>query len=136
MRTDMHIEIPDKKGLREFGLVTGGLFVGLFGLLFPWLFGFAFPYWPWIIAGVLWGLALLIPNGLKWIYQGWMSFALVIGWINTRLILAIVFYLIITPFGVVMRLFGKNPMKNKQSQSESYRNITHSRSPKHMEHPF
>jgi len=132
----MSIEIPDKKGLREFGLITGGLFVGLFGLLFPWLFSFAFPKWPWIIAGVLWGLALLIPNSLKWIYQGWMSFALVLGWINTRLILAIMFYLIMTPMGLVMRLFGKNAMKNKPSQSESYRNLTPSRSPQHMERPF
>ncbi len=132
----MSIEIPDKKGLREFGLITGGLFVGLFGLLFPWLFSFAFPKWPWIIAGVLWGLALLIPNSLKWIYQGWMSFALVLGWINTRLILAIMFYLIMTPMGLIMRLFGKNAMKNKPSQSESYRNLTPSRSPQHMERPF
>jgi len=132
----MHIEIPDKKGLREFGLVTGALFVGLFGLFFPWLFGLAYPYWPWILAGVLWALALVIPNGLKWIYQGWMSIALVIGWINTRIILALVFYLIITPMGSIMRLFGKNPVKNKPSDSESYRNITHFRSPKHMEHPF
>ena len=61
----MNIEIPDKKGLREFGLITGGLFVGLFGLLFPWLFSFALPVWPWVIAGVLWGLALLIPQHLK-----------------------------------------------------------------------
>ncbi|MEN8217056.1 MAG: SxtJ family membrane protein [Pseudomonadota bacterium] len=132
----MHIEIPDKKGLREFGLVTGGLFVALFGLLFPWLFGFDYPYWPWIVAGVLWALALVIPNGLKWIYQGWMSIALVIGWINTRLILAIVFYLIITPMGSIMRLFGKNPVKRKPSQLDSFRKITHYRSPKQMEHPF
>jgi len=131
-----HIEIPDKKGLREFGLVTGGLLAVLFGLFLPWLFGFSYPLWPWIVAGVLWGLALVIPNSLKRVYQGWMSFALVIGWVNTRLILAIVFYLIITPMGSIMRLFGKNPVKNKPSQLESYRNITHSRSPKHMEHPF
>jgi uncharacterized membrane protein len=132
----MSIEIPDKKGLREFGLITGGLFVGLFGLLFPWLFSFAFPKWPWIIAGVLWGLALLIPNSLKWIYQGWMSFALVLGWINTRLILAIMFYLIMTPMSLIMRLFGKNAMKNKPYESESYRNLTPSRSPQHVERPF
>ena len=132
----MSIEIPDKKGLREFGLMTGGLFVGLFGLLFPWLFNFTFPLWPWIVAGVLSGLALLIPNSLKWVYQGWMSFALVLAWINTRLILSIVFYLLITPMGLIMRLFGKNPMKNKSPQSESYRSLTTPYSPKQMEHPF
>jgi uncharacterized membrane protein len=132
----MHIEILDKKGLREFGLITGGMFAGLFGLLLPWLFSFDFPLWPWIVAGILWGLALLIPNSLKRIYQGWMYFALVIGWINTRLLLAIVFFLIITPIGLFMRLFGKNPVKNKPSQSTSYRNLMLPRSPKHLERPF
>ncbi|RKZ36528.1 MAG: sxtJ [Gammaproteobacteria bacterium] len=132
----MNIEIPDKKGLREFGLITGGLFVGLFGLLFPWLFSFALPVWPWVIAGVLWGLALLIPQHLKWIYRGWMSFALVLGWINTRLILGIMFYFIMTPMGLIMRLFGKNAMKNRAPQSDSYRTLTPSRSPQHLERPF
>jgi hypothetical protein len=132
----MHIEIPDKKGLREFGLIMGGFFVGLFGLLFPWLFGFAFPIWPWIIAVALWIPALLIPNHLKPIYQGWMFFALILGWINTRLLLAIVFYLMITPMGLIMRLFGKNPMKNLPDISDSYRKSTPDRSSKQMEHPF
>lgn len=112
------------------------MFAGLFGLLLPWLFSFDFPLWPWIVAGILWGLALLIPNSLKRIYQGWMYFALVIGWINTRLLLAIVFFLIITPIGLFMRLFGKNPVKNKPSQSTSYRNLMLPRSPKHLERPF
>lgn len=134
--TDMHIEIPDKKGLREFGLIMGGFFVGLFGLLFPWLFGLAFPVWPWIIAVALWIPALLIPNSLKPIYRGWMFFALILGWINTRILLALVFYLMITPMGLIMRLFGKNAMKNRHDVSESYRKSTPSRSSKQMEQPF
>ncbi len=131
----MQIEIPDKKGLREFGLVTGGLFAGIFGLLLPWLFGFNFPLWPWVIAGIFWGLAL-IPNGLKQIYRGWMYLALAIGWVNTRILLAMVFYLMITPFGLIMRLFGKNPIKNKPSTLVSYRKLVQPRSPKHVERPF
>jgi Saxitoxin biosynthesis operon protein SxtJ len=132
----MHIAIPDSKGLREFGLVTGALFVGLFGLLFPWLFQLAFPYWPWIIAGILWGLALLVPTGLKPIYHGWMFIALIIGWINTRILLALMFYLIITPMGLFMRLLGKQPMRKFQLPVTSYRHLTPTRSPQQMEHPF
>ena len=130
------MHIPDKKGLRDFGIVTGALFTGLFGLLFPWLFSLDFPIWPWIIAGVLWLWALLIPKTLKWVYQPWMSLAMLIGWINTRIILAIVFFLIMTPIGIIMHIFGKKTIQNKPSQCESYRNITHSRSPKDMELPF
>jgi hypothetical protein len=132
----MHIEIPDKKGLREFGLITGALLVGLFGVLFPWLFHLRFPIWPWIIASILWGLALLVPMGLKSIYYGWMFIALIIGWINTRILLALVFYLIITPMGLIMRLLGKQPMRKFPSSVTSYRQLTPIRSPQHLEHPF
>ena len=132
----MFIEIPDKKGLRDFGLMMGGLFVVFFGLLLPWLFSVSFPLWPWIVAGILSGLALTVPNGLKPIYQGWMFLTIILAWINTRLILSIVFYLLITPMGLIMRLFGKNAMKNKSPQLESYRSLTSSYSPKQMEKPF
>lgn len=132
----MHIEIPDKKGLRDFGLITGGLFIALFGLLFPWLFNVNTPVWPFNLAGVLWILALLIPNVLKPIYTVWMSFALVLGWINTRIILALVFYIVITPTGLIMLLFGKTFSQNKPKKLKTFRNITEIRSPKHMEKPF
>ena len=133
----MHIEIPDKKGLRDFGLITGGLFVALFGLLFPWLFSLDIPIWPFNLAGVLWILALLIPQALKPVYTVWMSFALILGWINTRIILTLVFYIIITPMRLIMLLFaGKTFSQNKPKRSQTFRNISEVRSPKHMEKPF
>ncbi len=133
----MHIEIPDKKGLRDFGLITGGLFVALFGLLFPWLLDVNTPVWPFYLAGTLWILALLIPNTLKPIYTVWMFFGLILGWINSRIILALVFYIIITPMRLIMLLFaGKTFSQNKPKRSKTFRNITEVRSPKHMEKPF
>ena len=53
----MH-EIPklDKKGLRDFGLLTGVIFVALFGLLLPWLRGHGLPRWPWGVSATLWFL--------------------------------------------------------------------------------
>ncbi len=133
----MNIEIPDKKGLREFGLITGGLFVALFGLLLPWLLNLDIPIWPFNLAGVLWILALLIPNTLKPIYAVWMSFGLILGWINSRIILALVFYIIITPMRLIMLLFtGKTLSQNKPKRSQTFRNISEVRSPKHMEKPF
>jgi hypothetical protein len=53
----------------------------------------------------LWAYPILKP-----IYVGWMTFAFALGWVNTRLILGIVFYLIFTPTGLVMRLLGKDPL--------------------------
>jgi hypothetical protein len=53
----------------------------------------------------LWAYAILKP-----IYVGWMTFAFALGWVNTRLILGLVFYLIFTPAGLVMKLLGKDPL--------------------------
>ena len=42
----------DRTGLREFGIVTGGIVAVLFGLLFPWLLERSFPLWPWVNGAI------------------------------------------------------------------------------------
>ncbi len=132
-------EIPelDRKGLRDFGLVTGGIFVALFGLLFPWVLGLSFPTWPWVLGGILaiWGLAA--PGTLRPIYRVWMRFGLLLSKITTPIVLGIVFFLVIFPTGLVMRSFGRDPMKRQiDSEATSYR-VPSTKSPKeNMERPF
>jgi len=130
------IVIPDRKGLREFGIVTGVILAVLFGVLFPWLFTHHYPLWPWFIAGLLIMWALVLPQSLKPVYQGWMFIGMALGWVNSRLILTIMFYFIIMPIGLLMRLLGKNPLQTQQTVADSYRKPSSSRSPKHMERPF
>ena len=98
----------DKKHLRECGLITGAILVCLFGLFLPWLFEYKFPSWPWIIAGILWTLAIVLPISLAPVYRLWMKIGHVLGWINTRIILGIMFYLIFLPVGLILRLAGKD----------------------------
>jgi hypothetical protein len=115
------VERLDQGEYRKFALLTGGIVVVLFGLLIPWLFDLRFPRWPWILGGVLalWGL--LAPATLHPVYAGWMKFGHVMNWINTRLILGILFFGIFLPFGVVMRLIGKDPMHRKLDKAaDSY----------------
>ncbi|MDH3901107.1 MAG: SxtJ family membrane protein [Gammaproteobacteria bacterium] len=81
----------DKPGLRKFGLITGAIVVGLFGLLLPWLLDHHWPVWPWVVAAALWVPALVFPAVLKPVYRGWMKFGAVLGFINTRLILGLFF---------------------------------------------
>ncbi len=59
----------DRKGLREFGLVTGTIVAVLFGLFFPWLLERAFPLWPWVVFGVLGAWALVAPLSLRPLYR-------------------------------------------------------------------
>jgi len=125
------------KELREFGLIFGIIFALLFGLLLPWLFSKAYPVWPWWVLAVSAGLALIIPVSLKPFFKVWMLFGAVMGWINTRLILGIVFYLVFMPFGLVMKLFGKDFLSIKLDRSmNSYRVIHSDQIKSSMENPY
>mgnify|MGYP003330419467 CR=1 FL=1 len=75
------------------------------------------------IAGTFIGLGLIIPIILKPIYIVWMVFAVVLGWFMTRVILSLLFYVIITPIGLIMRAFGKDFLDiKKQALKGSYWN--------------
>lgn len=131
------IETLDKKGLRQFGLVTGAIVVALFGLAIPWLIGRPWPYWPWYIAGTLWVMAVVLPAALNPVYHIWMRFGLVLGWINTRIILGFLFYALFTPISLLLFLMRKDPMRRKkESEAESYRIDAVNQSKEHMERPY
>jgi hypothetical protein len=102
------IPILDVDGLRRFGLVTAGIIGGLFGLALPWFLGKPFPVWPWAIAVPLSALALLAPASLKIAYHGWMVVAVLLAWINTRVIIGLVFFLVVLPMGLMLRVLRRD----------------------------
>ena len=119
---NLTIENPGSNELRKFGLVSAAIVVALFGLLLPWLFDFAWPKWPWILGGVLGLWGLLAPASLFFVYKYWMKFGQIAGWINTRIILGLLFFLLFFPVGVMMRLFASDPMRRKlDKDSKTYR---------------
>lgn len=128
----------DKKGLRQFGLITGAIIVALFAFFFPWVFNATtMPIWPWVLAGLLWLPALFIPSVLRPVYTTWMKVGHAIGWLNTRIILGVLFYLMIMPMGLIMRLFGKDPMARKRDKTASSYRIKSISEPKdRLEKPF
>ncbi len=127
---------PTLKQLREFGFVTGAILVGLFGLLLPWIFDHAIPRWPWIIAALLIIWALVHTRSLIYVYRPWLKFGAIMGLINSRIILGIVFFLIVTPVGWVIRLFGKRLLEKTVDDSQSYRVTSTKPDNKHMENPY
>lgn len=134
----MEIPILDKAGLRKFGLMTGAIVVALFAFFFPWVFDMtSMPRWPWVIAVLLWVSAMLMPSVLHPIYINWMKIGLVLGWINTRIILGILFYIMILPMGLIMRLLGHDPMvRKKDKAATSYRIQSQSEAKNRMEKPY
>ena len=137
MKPEMH-RIPelDRKGLREFALVSSGVIVGLFGLLLPWLFNLGWPIWPWILAAILVTLGLVAPMALRHVYKLWMQFGLILSKITTPIIMGLVFFLVITPIGLIRRLLSSDPMARNFHDGESYR-VPRKKTPaENMERPF
>ena len=131
------IQPLDALGYRKFGLTTGTIIIILFGLLIPWLFSLSYVKWPWVLGVALSLWALLAPTTLKPVYIGWMKFGNVMNWVNTRIILGILFYGIFLPIGIVMRVFGKDPMQRKLDRElSSYRVQSQNEDKSNVERPY
>lgn len=92
--------------LRKFGFLMSVCFI-LLGGLFLWRDkGF---YWCFFILSAFFlFFALVLPGALGKIYKSWMALSRIMGFFMSRLILSILFYLVLTPMGILMRLFGKD----------------------------
>lgn len=109
---------PSDRQLRQFGLIWLG-FLTFFGVM-AW-FKFGSP----TAAKGLWIAAAVVPV-IGWLYLPFMRLVFVgmsyaawpIGFVVSHVVLAAVFYLVVTPIGLVMRLFGYDPMTKKRTADE------------------
>jgi hypothetical protein len=71
------------------------------------------------------------------LYRTWIKFGDTLGWINSRIILGAVFYLLIMPMGLVLRLLGKGRIRDiERAEGESLRQASHTRTHNHFERLF
>jgi len=132
MTTD--IEKLDAKGYRKFGLNTGAIVLALFGIVIPWLFNLNYPKRPWILGG---GLGAAGARDIKarlcrldgiWSCHELDQHAPDPGYS---------FYAVFLPIGVVMRLFGKDPMHRKLDKTlAGYRVKSHHDLKDNVERPY
>jgi len=114
--------ISNKKNLRQFGLVFSSGLALIFGLFFPWLNESLWPIWPWVVSCFFITVALTSANLLKPFYYSWMKVGDILGWLNTRIILGIIFFLIFTPISLIFSLVGRDAMTRKPDASlKSYK---------------
>lgn len=104
---------------RRFGLSVGGVFLAL-GLLLWWRDHAVIAAVLAVPAGLLVAGALVAPRWLGPVERVWMRFAAAVGAFNARIILGLAYYLVITPVGLVMRLFGRDPLDRRLRTGESY----------------
>jgi hypothetical protein len=105
----MHAE--RSRELRRFGLVVGGVFLALGGVS-----AWRGHVWPprvlWAVGTVLFVPGLLVPPVLAPVHRAWMGFARVVGEMNARIILTVLFYAVIFPVGRVLRFF-RDPLDRR-----------------------
>jgi hypothetical protein len=63
-----------------------------------------------LLGGLLLLSALVMPNRLTPVHNGWMRFALAISRVTTPVFMSIVYFVVITPIGLARRLRGKSPI--------------------------
>jgi len=108
----------DKNTLRKFGLTVGTILLLVCIVLYLTGKSSSVVFGGIGILLVLFGL--ILPNILKPLNKIWMSLAVILGWFMSRVILFILYYVIITPIGIFLKLIGKDFLKlkiNKSSKS-------------------
>ncbi len=123
--SDVRLELKaldtSRKSLRNFGLLIGAIFI----LLAVWfyirakhtlqIYGFGG------VGLVLFISGTVMPAILRAPYRVWMGFAFGMGWIVSRVILTVLFFLVLFPMGILARLFGKEFMDlNMKKKKDSY----------------
>lgn len=100
---------------RNFGLVFAAFF--LIVALLPLLHGNPLRLWALGLAGIFLILALTIPKLLAPFNRLWMRFGMLLHRIVSPVALAVLFYVVVTPTGLLMRLFGKDPLRLRLDKS-------------------
>lgn len=85
---------------------------GTLGAILWWRERASYPYLLGV-SGFFAIFAVFAPMALLPVYRLWVKFAMAMAWFNTRLLLCMVYYLIITPVALFMRVLGKDPLDRK-----------------------
>jgi Saxitoxin biosynthesis operon protein SxtJ len=108
-RIDRHAA-PQQRQLVAFGWIMAAAFAAL-ALFRAWRHGAGALAAAFTLLALLFATAATIdPRLLGPIYRWWMRLADALGWVNTRFLLILVFYLVVTPLGLVMRLARRSPL--------------------------
>ena len=118
----MKNHIP-KKTLREFGFLIGLIFPFLIGWILPLFGGHSFRTWTLFISIPSIILACTKPILLFYPYREWMKLGNILGWVNSRIILGLVFLIVLQPIALIMRILGHDPLRTKKFAGKSYREI-------------
>lgn len=102
-----------EKEWKSFGLTIGTI-LGAAGL-FLWWRGKDIYQYVFYLGVVLVASGFFVPHLLKNVYRIWMALGIVLGWIVSRAILILVYYIVIVPLGLILRALGKDLLATKSN---------------------
>ena len=106
---------PSKKQLRQFARIWFPAFCGLVG----YSIGHKTGHWSeveigWVLAGLLSVGGLVLPVLIRPIFVGLILLTFPIGWVVSHLLLGLIFYGVVTPIGLILRIIGHDPLQLKK----------------------
>ena len=110
-----------EKQLREFGLLIAVVFPIFIGWFLPAITGHLFRTWTLWIAIPSFLLGTFKPRLLFYPYIFWMKLGYILGWLNSRIILGLVFLVVLQPIAMIMRIFGYDPLRTRNNNEKTYR---------------
>ena len=111
---------PSEKQLRQFAGIWFPAFCGLVG----WSIGHKTGHWSeveigWVLAGLLSVGGLVLPALIRPIFVGLILLTFPIGWVVSHLLLGLIFYGVVTPIGLILRISGHDPLQLKKPGGNS-----------------
>ena len=98
---------------RKFAFTVGIAFL-VFGAISAWRGHELPPRILWTLGGILLFAGLVIPSRLGPVYRGWMRLGLAIGRVVSPIVVGAMYFVVVTPVGVVLRLLGRNPLRHRE----------------------
>ena len=118
---------PPAERLRSFGVLLA-IFVPLFGALVWWRTGrLETATTIWVVGAVLTAIYWLVSPIRRPIYVGWMYAAFPIGWLVSHLLMAAIYYVVITPIALILRMMGRDPLHRAFDRSAKTYWVPHER---------
>ena len=111
----------EKKVLKDFGVLLGIFFPLIFGVVLPFIFKHHISAWSFWFGGAFLLISILKPTLLHFPYKYWMLLGNLLGWINSRIILSLVFIFVLCPIAFFMKLFKYDPLLLKKMRMKSYK---------------
>ena len=122
---------------RQFGVVAGLFWIAV--SLWPLRSGGLIRAWALIAGALFLGLGILAPAVLRPLNRAWTAVGLLLSRVTNPVVAALLFYLVFTPCGLVMRLVGKDPlrlMRDPRAPTYWIERRPPGPSPESMVHPF